>query len=622
MCFTAKNENDIIVSMLCIYKDRIRLKSESYPYLMQKLTKGGKSIFMLKTLVAQIKEYKKDTIITPIFIVFEVILEILIPFLMASIIDKGIAKGDIRHICLVGGIMLVIAFVSLACGAYAGKTAAKASTGFAKNVRKAMFENIQTFSFANIDKYSTAGLVTRLTTDVTNVQNSYQMLIRICVRAPIMLISAMVAVVIISPKLAAIFLGAIIFLGAALAIIIMVVFPIFTKLFKKYDALNASVQENINAIRVVKAYVREDYEMNKFQKASKSLYDLSVNAEKIVILNAPIMQLTVYSCILLISWLGAKMIVGGTLKTGQLMSLFTYTISILVSLMLISMVFVMVTMSKASAERIAEVINEKSDLCNGPSPIYEVADGSIVFRDVSFAYKKDAKENVLDHINLSIQPGETIGVIGETGSAKTSFVQLIPRLYDATEGEVFVGGQNVMNYDLDTLRNEVAMVLQKNVLFSGSIKENLRWGNKEAADEELIHACKLAQAHDFIMTFPDGYDTHIEQGGNNVSGGQKQRLCIARALLKKPKILILDDSTSAVDTKTDAFIRKAFREEIPNTTKIIIAQRISSVQDADKILVLQDGKVESFGSHEELLQTSTIYRDIYESQTRGDSQDE
>ena len=484
---------------------------------MQKLTKGGKSIFMLKTLVAQVKEYKRDTIITPVFIVFEVILEILIPFLMASIIDDGIEKGDIRHICVLGGVMLVIAFASLACGVYAGKTAAKASTGYAKNLRKAMYENIQTFSFSNIDKYSTAGLVTRLTTDVTNVQNSYQMLIRICVRAPIMLISAMVAVVMISPKLAGIFLGAILFLGAALALIIKIVFPIFTKLFKKYDALNASVQENINAIRVVKAYVREDYEMSKFQNASKNLHDIAVKAEKIVILNAPIMQLTIYSCILLISWLGAKMIVGGTLTTGQLMSLFTYTINLLVSLMMISMVFVMVTMSKASAERITEVINEKSDLTNGPSPIYEVADGSIEFRNVSFAYKQDVQENVLDHINLIIKPGETIGIIGETGSAKTSFVQLIPRLYDATEGDVFVGGQNVKDYDLDTLRNEVAMVLQKNVLFSGSIKENLRWGNKNATDEELIHACKLAQAHDFIMTFPDRYDTHIEQGGGNIN---------------------------------------------------------------------------------------------------------
>lgn len=577
---------------------------------------------MLKTLAAQVKEYKKDTLITPVFIIFEVILEILIPFLMASIIDKGIEKADLRHICVMGGIMLVIAFLSLACGVIAGKTAAKASTGFAKNLRKAMYENIQTFSFSNLDKYSTPGLVTRLTTDVTNVQNSYQMIIRICVRAPIMLISAMVAVFLTSPKLALIFLGAIVFLGAALATVIYIVFPIFTEVFKKYDELNANVQENVNAIRVVKAYVREDYEISKFQKASKKLYDLFMKAETKVIINAPIMQFTVYSCILLISWLGAKMIVGGTLKTGQLMSLFTYTINILVSLMLISIVFVMVTLAKASAERIAEVINETSDLSNGENPVFEVPDGSVAFKNVSFAYKKDAKELVLDHINLSFRAGETIGIIGETGSAKTSFVQMIPRLYDTTEGEVLVGGINVKEYDLDTLRNEVAMVLQKNVLFSGTIKENLRWGNKKATDEELIHACKLAQAHEFITAFPDGYDTHIEQDGSNVSGGQKQRLCIARALLKKPKILILDDSTSAVDTKTDAFIRKAFREEIPDTTKIIIAQRISSIQDADKILVLEDGKVESFGTHDELLKTSNIYRDVYESQTRGDSQDE
>ncbi len=577
---------------------------------------------MLKTLAAQIKEYKKDSILTPIFIVFEVILEIMIPFLMASIIDKGIEKGDIRHICIVGGLMLIFAFLSLAFGAFAGKTAAKASTGFAKNLRKTMYENIQTFSFSNIDKYSTPGLVTRLTTDVTNVQNSYQMLIRICVRAPIMLVSAMVAVVLISPKIAGIFLGAIIFLGSILAIIIHQAFPIFSSVFKKYDELNASVQENVNAIRVVKAYVREDYEMNKFQRASKNLYDLFVKAEKKVIWNAPIMQFTVYTCILLISWIGAKMIVGGSLKTGQLMSLFTYTINILVSLMLISMVFVMITLSKASAERIVEVINEQSDLTNGEHPVYEVANGCVEFRNVWFSYKKNAKEPVLQNINLKIKAGETIGVVGGTGSAKTSFVQMIPRLYDTTAGEVIVGGLNVKDYDLDTLRNNVAMVLQKNVLFSGTIKENLRWGNKKATDEELIHACQLAQAHDFITTFPDGYDTHIEQGGNNVSGGQKQRLCIARALLKKPKILILDDSTSAVDTKTDAFIRKAFREEIPETTKIIIAQRISSVQDADKILVLEDGKVESFGTHEELLQSSPIYRDVYESQTRGDSKDE
>lgn len=577
---------------------------------------------MLKTLAAQIKEYKRDTLITPVFIIFEVIFEILIPFLMASIIDNGVEAGNIRYVSIMGGVMLLIAFLSLGSGVYAGKTAAKASAGFAKNLRKAMYENIQTFSFSNLDKYSTAGLVTRLTTDVTNVQNSYQMLIRICVRAPIMLISAMVASFSTNARLSSIFLGAIVFLGGSLFLIIRLVFPIFDRVFKKYDELNASVQENVNAIRVVKAYVREDHEISKFERASKNLYDLFVTAEKKVILNAPIMQLTVYGCIILISWIGAKMIVGGSLKTGELMSLFTYTINILVSLMLISMVFVMVTISKASAERIAEVLNEKSDLTNGENPVFEVADGSIEFRNVAFAYAKDSEDKVLENINLSFQSGETIGIIGGTGSAKTSFVQLIPRLYDTTDGEVLVGGLNVKDYDLDALRNEVAMVLQKNVLFSGTIKENLRWGNKEATDEELVHACKQAQAHEFIMAFPDGYDTHIEQGGNNVSGGQKQRLTIARALLKKPKILILDDSTSAVDTKTDAFIRKAFREEIPETTKIIIAQRISSVQDADHILVLEDGKVESFGTHEELLQVSAIYKDVYESQTRGDSQNE
>ena len=577
---------------------------------------------MLKTLAAQVKEYKKASLITPVFIVIEVILEILIPFLMASIIDNGLEAGNIRHVYTMGSIMLVIAFLSLASGVIAGKTAAKASSGFAKNLRKAMFENIQTFSFSNIDKYSTPGLVTRLTTDVTNVQNSYQMLIRICVRAPIMLITAMIMAFTINAKLATVFLGAIIFLGVALFLIISRVFPIFKRVFGKYDELNASVQENVNAIRVVKAYVREDNEIGRFQKASKNLYELFIKAETRVIWNTPIMQFTVYGCILLVSWLGAKMIVGGTLKTGELMSLFTYIINIMVSLMLISLVFVMITISKASAERIAEVINEQSDLTNCENPVFEVADGSVEFRNVSFAYKKDADEPVIENLNISIKAGETIGVIGGTGSAKTSFVQLIPRLYDVTEGEVLVGGRNVKEYDLDVLRNEVAMVLQKNVLFSGTIKENLRWGNKDATDDELIHACKLAQADDFIQTFPDKYDTHIEQGGNNVSGGQKQRLCIARALLKKPKILILDDSTSAVDTKTDAFIRKAFREEIPNTTKIIIAQRISSVQDADKILVLDDGRMESFGTHEELLKTSVIYRDVYESQMRGDNNDE
>lgn len=576
---------------------------------------------MLKTLAAQIKEYKKATLLTPLFIVFEVILEILIPLLMAMIIDKGVEAGNMKYVYTMGGIMLGVALLSLCFGGLAGMTAAKASTGFAKNLRKVMFENIQSFSFSNIDKYSTPGLVTRLTTDVTNVQNSYQMIIRICVRAPIMLISAMVMAFTINGKLASVFLIAIIFLSFALFFILRSALPIFKTVFRKYDDVNASVQENINAIRVVKAYVREDYETEKFKSASKMLYDLFVSAEKKIICNGPVMQFTVYTCILVISWIGANMIVVGDLSTGQLMSLYTYMFQILMSLMIISMVFVMVAMSKASADRIAEVINETSDLQNGENPITEVKDGSIELKDISFAYKKDTESPVLSHINLSIKSGETIGIIGGTGSAKTSFVQLIPRLYDVTEGEVLVGGINVKDYDLDTLRNEVAMVLQKNVLFSGTIKENLRWGNKEATDEELIHACKLAQAHDFVTSFPDGYDTHIEQGGSNVSGGQKQRLCIARALLKKPKILILDDSTSAVDTKTDAFIRKAFREEIPNTTKIIIAQRISSVQDADKILVLDDGVVESFGTHDELLQTSKIYRDVFKSQTKGDDQD-
>lgn len=576
---------------------------------------------MLKTLAAQIKEYKKATLLTPLFIVFEVILEILIPLLMAMIIDKGVEAGNMKYVYTMGAVMLGAALLSLCFGGLAGMTAAKASTGFAKNLRKAMFENIQSFSFSNIDKYSTPGLVTRLTTDVTNVQNSYQMIIRICVRAPIMLISAMVMAFTINGKLASVFLIAIIFLSFALVFILRSALPIFKTVFRKYDDVNASVQENINAIRVVKAYVREDYETEKFKSASKVLYDLFVSAEKKIICNGPVMQFTVYTCILVISWIGANMIVVGDLSTGQLMSLYTYMFQILMSLMIISMVFVMVAMSKASADRIAEVINETSDLQNGENPITEVKDGSIEMKDISFAYKKDAESPVLSHINLSIKSGETIGIIGGTGSAKTSFVQLIPRLYDVTEGEVLVGGINVKDYDLDTLRNEVTMVLQKNVLFSGTIKENLRWGNKEATDEELIHACKLAQAHDFVTSFPDGYDTHIEQGGSNVSGGQKQRLCIARALLKKPKILILDDSTSAVDTKTDAFIRKAFREEIPNTTKIIIAQRISSVQDADKILVLDDGVVESFGTHDELLQTSKIYRDVFESQTKGDDQD-
>ena len=575
---------------------------------------------MIKTLLSQVKEYKKDSIITPIFMMLEVIMEIIIPTLMATIIDKGVEQGNMKNVLMIGGCMVLIAMLSLSFGILGGKYGASASTGFAKNLRKSMYENIQNFSFANIDKYSTAGLVTRLTTDVTNLQNSYQMILRICVRAPFMLICAMVMSFSINARLSMVFLGAMIFLSIALTLIITRCHPIFTKVFSKYDDLNASVQENINASRVVKAYVREDYEINKFHKASENIYKLFVKAEKLITLNMPFMQFTVYTCILLISWLGAKMIVGGSLTTGQLMSLFTYMINILMSLMMISMVMVMLTMSRASAERIVEVINEKSSLTNPKNPIFKVLDGSIEFKDVEFAYKKDG-DSVLRNINLSINSGETVGILGGTGSAKSSLVQLIPRLYDVIKGEIKVGGVNVKDYDIETLRNEVAMVLQKNVLFSGTIKENLRWGNKAATDEEIKRACILAQADEFIQTFPDKYDTYIEQGGSNVSGGQKQRLCIARALLKKPKILILDDSTSAVDTKTDFLIRRAFREEIPSTTKLIIAQRISSVQDADKIIVLNEGEIVDIGNHEELISRCEIYKDVYESQVKGADKD-
>ncbi|MDD6795405.1 MAG: ABC transporter ATP-binding protein [Clostridiaceae bacterium] len=571
---------------------------------------------MIKKLLSQVKEYKKDSILTPIFVILEVIMEVAIPFLMAAIIDDGVMAGNMVSVTKIGICMIIMALFSLTFGILAGKYASTASTGFAKNLRKAMFDNIQNYSFSNIDKYSTAGLVTRLTTDVTNVQNSYQMVIRLCIRAPFMLICAMIMSFSISPRLSSIYLGAIFALGIALALVISKVHPIFVKVFRKYDDLNASVQENVSAIRVVKAYVREDHEIKKFHKASGNLYNLFIKAEKIIVLNAPIMQFVMYSCILLVSWFGAKMVVSNELTTGELMSLFTYILNILMSLMMISMAFVMVIMSRASAERIVEVMEEKSDLTNCENPIFEVRDGSIEFKDVQFSYKNDGK-SVLENINFSIKPGQTIGVMGGTGSAKSSLVQLIPRLYDVTSGEVTVGGINVKKYDIETLRNEVAMVLQKNVLFSGTISENIRWGNKEASDEEVQRVCKLAQADEFIQLFPKKYDTYIEQGGNNVSGGQKQRLCIARALLKKPKILILDDSTSAVDTKTDYLIRKAFREEIPNTTKIIIAQRISSIQDADKIIVLDEGKIVAIGNHEELLEKSDIYRDVYESQVKG-----
>lgn len=576
---------------------------------------------MIKTLLSQVKEFKKSSFLAPIFGVLEVILEVLIPLMMASIIDDGLEKRDIKHVVVMGILMFAMAACSLACGVFAGKNAAYASTGLAKNLRQTMYETIQQYSFANIDKYSTAGLVTRLTTDVTNIQNAYQMVLRMCVRAPIMLICALFMAFTISGELSLVFVGAIIFLGTALAFIMLHVHPIFMQVFKKYDDLNASVQENVSAIRVVKAYVREDYEKKKFQKANENLYAMFVKAEKILILNSPVMMFTMYTCILLISWLGAKMIVGGSLSTGQLMSLFTYVINILMSLMMLSMVFVMITMSRASGERIAEVIEERSDLQNGVNPVTQIKDGSIAFRNVSFSYQNDTEKEVLQDINFSIASGETIGILGGTGSAKTSLVQLIPRLYDVTEGSVEVGGLDVRQYDIESLRNEVAMVLQKNVLFSGTIEENLRWGNKEASKEEIIRVCQLAQADEFIQNFPEKYDTYIEQGGTNVSGGQKQRLCIARALLKKPKILILDDSTSAVDTKTDALIRKAFREEIPDTTKLIIAQRISSVQDADRILVLHDGRINGIGTHQELLKNNMIYQDIYRSQQKGGEED-
>lgn len=572
---------------------------------------------MIKKLISYIGEYKKDALITPIFIMLEVIFEIVIPTLMALIIDKGLETGDIGYVVKVGLIMVSVSLLSLASGALSGKFAATASAGFAKNLRKGMYEAIQDYSFANIDKYSTAGLVTRLTTDVTNVQNAFQMIIRMCVRAPFMLVTAMVMSFIINAKLASVFLVATLFLGTALYFIMTRVHPYFVRVFKKYDDLNASVQENLTGIRVVKAYVREDYEIEKFGKASKTLHDYFVKAEKIIILNSPLMQFTMYMCILFLSWLGAKMIVSGSLGTGQLMSFFTYSTSILMSLMFISMIFVMVIMAKSSAERIVEVLEEKSDLLNGENPIFEVKDGSINMENVAFSYSKNENKLVLEDINLSIKAGETIGIIGGTGSAKSSLVQLIPRLYDTTKGIVKIGGVDVKDYDIETLRNEVSMVLQKNVLFSGTIIENLRWGNQDASEEEIIRVCKLAQASEFIENFPDKYHTYIEQGGNNVSGGQKQRLCIARALLKKPKILILDDSTSAVDTKTDSLIRKAFLEEIPETTKLIIAQRISSIQDADRIIVLNDGKVDGFGTHEELLNNNQIYKEVYESQVKG-----
>lgn len=572
---------------------------------------------MLKTLGAQVKEYKKDSILTPIFMILEVVMEMIIPLLMASIIDDGVNQGDISHIYQIGILMVIAAGFGLFCGIMGGKYGASASTGFAKNLRKAMFENIQTFSFSNIDKFSTASLVTRMTTDVTNLQNSYQMLLRMCIRAPFSLIIAMIMSFWVNVKLASIYLAAVIALGLVLAFIINRAMKYFKEMFHKYDDLNASVQENVSAIRVVKAYVREDYEKKRFKKANEALYYLGKRAERIVSYNMPLMMFTVYSCILGISWLGAKMIVQDVLTTGELMMLLTYCMNILMSLMMLSMVFVMLSMSVASAERVTEVLNEKADIVNPENPVYAVENGSITFSHVSFKYNKDSEKQVLKDINLSIKEGETIGILGGTGSSKSSLVNLISRLYDVSEGSLKVGGRDVREYDLETLRNEVAVVLQKNVLFSGTILDNLRWGNKEATLEECKEACRLACADEFIEKMPMGYETHIEQGGANVSGGQKQRICIARALLKKPKILILDDSTSAVDTATDARIREAFAKEIPDTTKLIIAQRISSIQDADRILVLNNGEISGFDSHEELLKTNEIYKEVYESQTSG-----
>ena len=575
---------------------------------------------MLKTLGAQIKEFKRASIATPIFMILEVVMETIIPLLMASIIDKGVEAGNIGHIYRTGALMVVMAAMGLLWGVLGGKYGAKASAGFARNLRQAMFDNIQTFSFSNIDKYSTAGLVTRLTTDVTNLQNAYQMLLRMFVRAPFSMLFAMIMAFQINARLASVYLIAVIFLGACLVLMMSRATKYFQQVFRKYDDLNASVQENVSAIRVVKAYVREDYEKKRFTKASENVYQMFVKAERIVTNNGPLMMFTVYACILGISWLGAKMIVSETLTTGQLMSLLTYCMNILMSLMMLSMIFVMVTMSTASAEHICEVLNEKADLVNPENPDFEIPDGSIEFKNVDFAYRKGGNK-VLSDINLKIQSGETVGIIGGTGSAKSSLVNLISRLYDVSAGEVLVGGKDVRGYDLETLRNQVSVVLQKNVLFSGTILDNLRWGDKDATEEECIRACKLACADEFIETFPEKYNTYIEQGGSNVSGGQKQRLCIARALLKKPKILILDDSTSAVDTATDSKIRKAFAEEIPGTTKLIIAQRISSVQNADHIIVMEDGKVNAYGTHEELLKTNPIYRDVYESQTYNKQND-
>jgi len=572
---------------------------------------------LIKRLSQCIREYKKDAILSPLYVLVESLLDVAIPFVMAGLIDKGIEAGNMSMILRYGAILVGFALVALTFGALSGRSCARATAGFARNLRHDMFHHLQVYSFSNIDKFSSAGLVTRLTTDVSNVQNAFMMIIRTLIRCPAMLIFAMVMSFRINHDISLIFLAVIPILGVGLYLIIKHVHPVFERVFKTYDRLNGVVQENLSGIRVVKNFVREDHEIEKFDTISGTIYKDFSLAERILALNSPLMQGCVYACMILVSWLGAKQIVIGNMSTGNLMSFFTYIMQILSSLMMLSMVFVMITMSRASAERIVEVLDEESDITNCDNPVYEVKDGSVEFTDVSFSYAKRPDKTVLDDIDLIIPSGQTVGIIGGTGSSKSSLVQLIPRLYDVTGGCVKVGGIDVRNYDLQTLRHNVAMVLQKNTLFSGTIKENLRWGNPDATDEELAHACRLAQADDFIRTFPDGYDTYIEQGGTNVSGGQKQRLCIARAILRKPKILILDDSTSAVDTKTDALIRQAFREEIPNTTKIIIAQRISSVMDADQIVVMDNGRINACGTHEELLANNEIYREVYESQQKG-----
>ena len=572
---------------------------------------------MIKTLAKNVKGFVKESIITPLSMIIEVIMEMLIPLLMASMIDEGVNKGDMMTILYYGGLMGICAVIGLAAGVAGGVFGAKASAGFARNLRMSLFEKIQTFSFANIDKFSTAGLVTRLTTDVTNIQMAYQMLLRISFRAPLSLIIAMIMTFSINARLACIYLIAIILLSVVFAVLLKATYKYFQQVFERYDDLNASVQENVTAIRVVKAFVREDHEVKKFNKAANNLYKLFVKAENAMVSVSPIMMLTTYACIIAISWLGANMIVDSELTTGELTSLLTYCMNILMSLLMVAMVFVMLTMSLASAKRVATVLNEESTLQNPENPDFNVPDGSIEFENVCFSYNESSEKPVLNNINLSIKSGETIGIIGGTGSSKTSLVNLIGRIYDVNSGSVKVGGKDVRSYDLEKLRDEVSVVLQSNVLFSGTILDNLRWGDLNATEEECVRACKLACADEFIQTFPDKYNTHIEQGGTNVSGGQKQRLCIARALLKKPKILILDDSTSAVDTATDARIRKAFKEEIPNTTKLIISQRVSSVEDADRIVVLENGEINAVGTHDELLNNCDIYKEIYVAQTSG-----